>query len=417
VKKWSISGTVAGVIAAGLFVATPDPALGEAPAAPSGPVMVEVSMPGDAQASGTVRASLLPSSRSSRANRSLNNWTLPGSSYSVEGGRLTLELDPADVPKRYVDGGGLVTVQIDYADPQGDRAGSAMRTVRAISTSGVRGWIDPDANLPSLAKAPRSLLPAVAKREVAEAAGLRASRTARALLTPAAPSLRLKVEKVAAQVRPVAGFRLGTRTVARDPIGGVPKCRYLNKWTKRWGTIGTSYPLKGSKSWLTYTSSSSSSFGIAVSLYGGSFKASDTRTLGDDWGQNFVKRNFNRSFRVQVRYRLQRCTTAQGKETSRRWVPQWETGGTWAYRLGAAPSHFKKCVVIASGSWFRGSTRGRDYALSYGVKFKDVIGLDLTTKRAYSNGARLYYDNPHRRRVCGNNDDPSRASKVRERRR
>ncbi len=168
------------------------------------------------------------------------------------------------MPKRYVDAGGLVTVHVDYADPQAD--------------------------LPSLQKAPNPLLPAVAKSEIAEAAGLPASTTAQALLTPSAPSGRLKVEDIDAPVAPVAGFQFGTRTLAREPIGGVPKCEYLDKWKKRWATIGTSHPLKGSKSWLTYTSSTSSSFGTAVSLYGGSFKSSSTRTLGDDWGQNFASR-------------------------------------------------------------------------------------------------------------------------------
>lgn len=415
-KKWSAAGTSAGVIAAGLVATTSGAVHADNDdAAAPGPVMVSVQLPAQVRGSGTAYASLLPSSRVSRAGQQLGNWNLPGTVYTMQGDDLAIELDPARVPARYVDAGGLVTVQVDYVDAGTNRAGSAMRTVRAISADGTPGWIDPDADLPSLQQDPASRLPDVASSEVAEAARLPSSRSTQALTAAVTPTLRLDVETVPGRVRPISGYQLGARTLARDPIGGVPRCNYKNQWKKKWGTIGTSYPLKGSQSWLTYTSSSSSSFGVAVSMYGGAFKSSDTRTLGDDWGQDFAERNINRSFRVQVKYRKQVCRYSDGSLISRRWIPQWETGGTWGYKLDSAPSHFKKCAPIAGGPWYRGSTRGRDYSLSFGVKFKSDIGVDLSTRRAYSNGARLYYANDNRRRVCGNDDDPSRASKVRER--
>ena len=415
-NKRSIAGTAVGGLTASLLVSTSSPVQGEASAAATNPVMVAVAIPARVRESGSAYASVLPSSRISRSSKVVDNSTLPGTAYSMSGSELILELDPAQVPKRYVDASGLVTVQVNYADPRANRAGSVMRTVRAISTNGARGWIDPGANRPSMQKAPKSLLSVVAKSEVAKTSGLPATRSARTLLTSAAPNLRLDVEDVNGTAAPVAGFQFGKRVPLRDPIGGVPKCGYLNEWQKRWATIGTSYPLKGSKSWLTYTSSSSS-FGTAVSMYGGLFKGSGTRTLGDDWGQNFAGKNFNRSFRVQVRYRLQKCFSANGREISRTWIPQWETGGTSTYKLSAAPSNFNTCAKIARGAWYRGSTHGRDYSLSFGVKFRDVTGVDLTARRAYSKGARLYYESDHPRRVCGNDDDPARASRIRERKR
>lgn len=415
--EFSATGVSVGVVAAVFCWPSPGTAVSRETPSPVDPVMVEVKMPVKARQSGTVHASLLPSSRASRSRTTAENWQLPPDAYSMDGSILRLGLDPAEIPKQFVDSGGLVTVQVGYASSQTGRAGSVLATVRAVSADGERGWVDPADHLPSLEKSPKAFLPQVSVAEVAQARGRTAARnSARSLLTSSAPTLRMRLEKVKGKVVTGGGFRVGTRTMLREPIGGVPKCGYLDKWRKRWATVGTSYPLKSSKSWLTYSATSTSSFGVAVSLYGGAFKASDTRTLSDDWGQEFVPKSFNRSFRVQVRYRLQRCTYSDGREISRKWIPQWETGGTRGYKLGKAPSHFKTCAPIAPGPWYRGGSRGRDYTLSTGVKFKSIIGVDLSTRRAYTNGAKLFYVNDKRRRVCGNNDDPSRASKVRERR-
>lgn len=94
----------------------------------------------------------------------------------------------------------------------------------------------------------------------------------------------------------------------------------------------------------------------------------------------------------------------------------YQLGYTWSYRLsGSAPNWNTHCGPIAAGSWYRGTVRGSDYSLSYGVKIKDVIGIDLSSRRAYSSGSRLYYKVPVRRRLCGNDAVPAKAAKLRER--
>ena len=70
---------------------------------------------------------------------------------------------------------------------------------------------------------------------------------------------------------------------------------------------------------------------------------------------------------------------------------------------------------MSAGQWWRGRERGTDYSLSYGVKIKDVLGFDMTSRRAYSSGSKLYYDLPVRRRLCGNNKEAGLAGKIRER--
>lgn len=217
---------------------------------------------------------------------------------------------------------------------------------------------------------------------------------------------------------------MSLRTHLRDPIGGLGynHCKFTGRTKKRWATVGSSYPIRGSRAWLTYSSSTSSSFGVAVSYDRGvSFSGSGSRTTSDEWGQDFAKSGANRTYRVQVRYRQSRCDYYYGgrrvRENSRRWSPHYQTGGTRSYRLSGGKPDFRHCAPVAAGTWHRGGTRHRDYTLSYGVKFKGAIGIDLSSRRAYTNGARLYYSSTKPRRLCGNNDFPSKAGKIRERKR
>lgn len=75
------------------------------------------------------------------------------------------------------------------------------------------------------------------------------------------------------------------------------------------------------------------------------------------------------------------------------------------------------CVTIGStGTWSREDTGGRAYEYDRAVKFGGILSTDLSIRRAYTKEARLSYDiNLAGRRLCGNNDFPSKSGKVRER--
>lgn len=181
----------------------------------------------------------------------------------------------------------------------------------------------------------------------------------------------------------------------------------------RSATVGTSYPIGTDTSTLKYGSSSTSTFGAAVK-YSGGWSASGSKTVSDDWGQDFQSTKELRSYRVSVRYRQQHCTDSSGASSHSHWLPRYETGGTATNILSSRPN-FSTCARVAAGTWWRGQVRGSDYSLSYGVKFKEVIGIDLRTQRAYSSDSRLVYHLNKRRRLCGNNDYPARAAKIRAR--
>lgn len=385
------------------------------------PLVTTVHIPARAWRGGVVTASLVPSVETERRLPRKPERQLPGRALVADSGAVELRLNPSDVPGAFVEPGGLVTVNVHFESSAHRLVGDHMLTLRMVNWEGKPVWLDPRETVRDLQRRPGIRMPKLTGTEVPGHLRANGRITARSL-AKSVPAARMNI------VRAPRGMRLGEARGLRltssssDPIGGVgyTACKWLNKRTKRWATIGTSYPLSRSKSWLTHSNSSSSTFGTAASFDKGvSFSAAGSRTTQDDWGQNFAKRSVNRSFRVRVRYRMMRCAYYYaGKfryEKSRRWVARNQTGGTDTYRLSKKPN-FKRCEPIAAGDWWRGRVKGKDYTLSYGVKFKGMIGVDLSSRRSYTNGAKLYYDHPRKRRVCGNNADPSRAGKVRERR-
>lgn len=194
---------------------------------------------------------------------------------------------------------------------------------------------------------------------------------------------------------------------------GNPYCTLL-RTSDRWATVGTSYPRGGHTSWLKYSSSTSITMGAAMSSDNtyGSFSENGTKTTGDSWGQNFQAESYDRSYRVSTRMGNYRCTSYW---TIYSWSPVQQNGYTMEYRLSSKPNWNTYCGPIAAGRWWRGDQRGNDYSLSYGVKIASLIGIDLSTRRAYSSGGRLVYDAPVARRLCGNNGEAGVASKMSER--
>lgn len=395
----ALAGTMVGVGQGDDAVAVPNPA--------AAPLMTRVMADAHGVHGAVVTAEILP-----RRGAGSQPYFVPRDVIHVDGRAVEVRLSPDDVPAKFIDSEGIATVGVHVMNAHERLAGSWFQSVRLISDAGGSYWQDPAAAVPS--RKHRSTHLTTAGRRTAAQNAL--------------PTGRIHFARTHANlpVLPVSKRSVGMVAYSDpsdDPSHPRLHCRTIRTRTRP-ATVGTSYPLKGTKSWLTYSASTSSSFGIAVSFNkGASFHGSGTRTEGDEWGQDFARSGKFRSYRVSVLYNRVDCRQSypgkwkQGIEMSRRWIPAYQTGGTSTYRLRSAPSHFRKCDTVARGKWWRGRTRGNDYSFGAGVKFKDIIGIDLFSRRSYSNGARLYYANSKRRmRLCGNDDYISRASKLRERR-
>ncbi|MGW6906806.1 hypothetical protein [Streptomyces sp. NPDC054940] len=73
-----------------------------------------------------------------------------------------------------------------------------------------------------------------------------------------------------------------------------------------------------------------------------------------------------------------------------------------------------KCTFdMPAGTWTK--TTGKTYSNSGGVKISTVIGIELSTSRAYTTGSTLSYkmDAGHDS-LCGNTDKPNYASKAQQ---
>lgn len=67
------------------------------------------------------------------------------------------------------------------------------------------------------------------------------------------------------------------------------------------------------------------------------------------------------------------------------------TGQTGRNNLSSRPN-FQTCRRVDSGEWWRDDTSGSAYKYGAGVKFKNVIGINLSSKRQYSSSNKIWYD-------------------------
>jgi len=188
----------------------------------------------------------------------------------------------------------------------------------------------------------------------------------------------------------------------------------LRKTGRFWTTIGSSYPVGGDTSSLTYSSSESSTTGVAYN-YGGAWQQEGSKSTDDEWGQDFARSKYMRTYRILVNYGLSECFNPVLGNHYNQVAPRFQTGGTWSYRLSGSRPDWHHCVPVARGDWWRGETRGTDYSLGAGVKMSDAIGINLSSSHRYSSGTRLYYHLPVARHLCGSGDVPTKASKLMER--
>ncbi|GEB16557.1 hypothetical protein [Pimelobacter simplex] len=224
-------------------------------------------------------------------------------------------------------------------------------------------------------------------------------------------------------VRVPARYRTAYRTAApgsrRAAAAGICETKYRGDRNVP-TTIATSYPVGASKSWLEVHSSEGGKYGVALNGgQGASFKASGTRFVEGSWSFKWNKKSSARSYRVEVNYhKYEKVGLCSGPPL--RWSPHIETGGATENSEGVnRPDWNTYCANVTNGTWARERTDGKDYSYSAAVKFKDVIGIDLSGEKSYSRSHKLSYDiagsNP--KKLCGNNDYPAKAGKIVERKR
>lgn len=102
-----------------------------------------------------------------------------------------------------------------------------------------------------------------------------------------------------------------------------------------------------------------------------------------------------------------------------RWEPHIEIGSaTSNYSRLSRPSWNKYCGPVTRGvKWRRYRTDGKSYSYGAAVKFRDLIGIELSGEKQYSSSHTLYYKilGTRKKKLCGNNDYPSKAGKIVER--
>lgn len=316
---------------------------------------------------------------------------LPEAAVTANGSNFAIRLSPQGVPSNFIDDDGRV--HLDVVILGSDRIGGTSATVSLLTGDqpGDARWIDP---MSPLASGDRSAPSDLADLDP----------------QPKPVSVAVALEKQ----RPAT-------TVA---AANCPTIRKLEKKSDRVVAIGHTFVPSGtqSKAWAFHGGSRSHTLGVAAN-YGGSWKAEKSKTFesGDTfkWSAN---RSRTRSYRVETRYGkyyyqdLVKYPMESKCIKRRKWTPMYNTGGRFEKSYSSSPTWGSRanCRPYPSGEWTRTRTDGRNFSLAGGVAIKDLIGFDLSSKRAYSASSYIAYQIVGSgKKLCGNNDVPSRAGAIR----
>lgn len=428
-----------------------------APIALSGSVAGVASLP-----DGSVKVQLVPDQdlvEDFAGGTSVQDSEVPASMVETSGNSYQVRIDPTAVPAEDISESGIVTFEVFAQDPNGALYSATTASVRAVlNADGSYSWTDPTGPALDLGDGEvAARIPAGAR-----AAYGRSARSGEALVTKYAPSIRpvrASLPKPAARgvvcdssgcaptKHSVGAMRLTapaavtgddeseTNAVIDAPIisdetaasGSCPPGGAGDYWTNTKRsvstTIGTSYPVGDDPAWMDHVSGSSSEF---TGTYGvawdnvGYFEQSGTQSATKGAGFTWDGKSYNRSYRVGIVYQkvqalYDRCPGDTPYYT--KWVPVGYSGGFGENTDGVTRPYWNHCEAITSaGTWWRSDGGGSSYSLSTGVKFFSVIGVDLSSKRAYNAEAKLaYHVGVVGRRMCGSNDAPGMAGKVMER--
>lgn len=390
---------------------------------------------------------------------SIRNTEVPGAMVEVAGNRYTVRIDPLALPDEVMSATGMVSFDVYAQDPTDPFFSMTSVSVRAVVTAqGESAWTeptDPTVDLTTEEGASRAPTAAIRHwkttgheyptvRQYADEARVVEANVSK----PTAEGVICDSEGCAPTrgagprttflVPSEASSGVGdddeTETGRFDapvmsdvseggtscPPGGLGDVYTTKRRVST--TIGTAYPIAKDTAWMTHTNGSSANFTTTVGVAWnnlGSFQQSGTRTVERGSGFEWDPKSYARSFRVGVVYQkvkamFDRCG---GQPYYVRWVPVGYRGGFGENTNGVSRPNWKHCVKITStGIWWRKQSGGAAYTNNGGVKFAGVIGIDLSSARAYNAEAKLAYRiRLAGRRMCGSNTYPGNAAKVMER--
>ena len=345
---------------------------------------------------------------------------LPPSAVRTAGNRFAVVLDPATVPDAHVSRDGKVNFEVDVYDPVTSQRAATSTTVRRVTYDRAQVWADALQVVSAQAgkgsagtvKAPRLTTADLGRKD-----GATTLAQVTAELASRLPALTTTMQP-AGPAAPAGARTADPDSAAATAAAAGAICAFAPNvpTRRRWATVGTSYPVGKHTSKLLYSSRTESEFGVGCLVRRGCvldrrWQQDPRRRLGPELPLLQHDPVLPDPGRVPAQHLLQL--------PGLRDQPEVEAGP--AARLHQVPPALQPPELEDvracqdSGRWYRGRVRGNDYRLSFGVKFKKVLGIDLSTRRAYSEDASLWYYSPVKRRLCGNDDEAGYASKIRER--
>jgi hypothetical protein len=230
-------------------------------------------------------------------------------------------------------------------------------------------------------------------------------------------AMTANVEPVRGQTLRAAKLRLDSPNASNPELRGSKVqptycSRTLQSTYDTWTIIGETWPYGAHTGNVTMRVGQTTSVGFASSATGRIGSWSPRGSLDTE---NSVEDDFNglsgafRDYRMQVRYGRYRSTCGYYYEER-----LFATGGFTSTALDSRdfPTSWNHCAPVV-GTWKRTTSDGSSYSLGAGVLISALIGINLGLSTNYSETRTISYFYNGNYKVCGNNDVPSRASRVR----
>jgi hypothetical protein len=359
------------------------------------------------------------------------SFVVSDSAIRREGNKYFVVLEPSALPSNYLDSTGLVT--FDIAIESGDLVGATTLAVRSAAAvdPALSGWVNtfaPDIQPIDLSE-PQSG-PDVEADPTDDPLNTDEDEASEPTEFEIGQSFVSPVQTATSTPQVPES---GDMTVVDVTDGGIsPKVSSTNvdcgkildrKVTPV--TIGTTYPAGGSSAWMRIGAEQTVKLGVATKMtYSQPYKEQKKakKDIKFKVSYSYPHTVDHRSYRIEVEYRkVQMCSTSGWAYTQ--WEPHKSTGvGLKTHKLyEPTPTWNRGCgEVEAGGTWTRyveGRSTGLAYALATAVKISERIGIDLSIVKPYTKSAQMTYHigSIGIHEICGKDDYPAYASKVRER--
>lgn len=328
----------------------------------------------------------------------VHTQTIPDPVVTTSGTDFTIAFDPQSIGAGFISGDGVVNVDVYLIGEGVDVTTTSLRAVYDEGQQAFR-WVEPVESSPFISEG----------RSRSVGAGR------------VVPSLnKVSVAAMADAIDDVTGGTDdddGTEVVDYVPLPVTSQelaaCnQQLLSKDERSTTIGTTYPVDGDKAWMSISSNIGGSYGTAIDVAGtaGGFQASGEKSTRSSWGFTWAESSKSRSYRKGVKYSQYRYACIRSSWVE--WRPTADSGETGT-NVGITRPNWGNCRAQSKGVFRRDTEDGHAYKYNAGVKFKDVIGIDLGVTRQYSNTQSIVYRlDKANRMMCGNNDTPATAGKV-----